>query len=156
MSTTRSQKRRNSQQDSTESLSEGFVSTPIIMKYLCSLKSKSHRIENSLLESLRASLKDEITSDIKSLLVEYQKKMLKLLKPKTGENTRENIEEETEMKLGDFTPPRDLLESTQPKTTTRTRVVTETFAIIKILNFLVLFETTYLLQVLQNLRKKEN
>ena len=114
MSTTRSQKRRNSQQDSTESLSEGFVSTPIIMKYLCSLKSKSHRIENSLLESLRASLKDEIT-DIKSLLVEYQKKMLKLLKPKTGENTRENIEEETENETRRFyTPTRSVrINSTQ-------------------------------------------
>ena len=115
MSTTRSQKRRNNQQDSTESLCEGLVSTPIIMKNLYSLKSKSHRIENSLLESLRASLKEEITSDIKSLLVEYQKKMLKLLKPKTGENTRENIEEETENETRSFyTPTRSVrINSTQ-------------------------------------------
>ena len=46
---------------------------------------------------MRASSKEEITSEIKSLLIESQKEMLKLLKPKTGERVRENIEEETEI-----------------------------------------------------------
>ena len=66
---------------------------------------KSPRIENSFLESLRASLKEENTSEIKSLLVESQREMLKLLKPKTGENVRENIEEETENETRNFCTP---------------------------------------------------
>ena len=106
MSTTRSQKRRNNQQESTESVSEGFV-TPIVVINSCPLEQdvsvagpsrpKSPRIENSLLESLRASLKEEITSEIKSLLVESQKEMLKLLGPETvRENTEEEVENENE------------------------------------------------------------
>ena len=81
MSTTRSQKRRNNQQESTESVSEGFVS-PIVVDNSCPLEQdvsvacpsrpKSPRIENSFLESLRASLKEEITSEIKNLLIESQ------------------------------------------------------------------------------------
>ena len=50
------------------------------------------RDENSTLESLRASLKEEISSEIKSLLLESQRELLKLLKPKTGENTRDEGE----------------------------------------------------------------
>ena len=79
MSTTRSQKRRNNQQASTESVSEGLVS-PMILENVChpeqdgSIAGPSSanfpRVENSLLESLRASLKQEITSEIKNLLVE--------------------------------------------------------------------------------------
>ena len=105
MSTTKSQKRRNNQQESTESVSEDLVS-PLVAESNCHLdqdvsiagpsRAKSPRIENSFLEKLRASLKEEITSEIKSLLVESQKEMLILLKPKTGENSRENIEEELE------------------------------------------------------------
>ena len=107
MSTTRSQKRRNEQQGDKD-VSEGFIS-PIVAENPCSSnqddevagpsKPKSPRIENSLLESLRASLKEEITSEIKNLLIESQKEMLKLLKPETRgiirENTEEEIEEET-------------------------------------------------------------
>ena len=105
MSTTRSQKRRNNQQENTESVSEGFVS-PIVVNNSCPLEQdvsvvgpsrpKSPRIENSLLESLRVSLKEEIISEIKSLLVESQKEMLKLLRPETRENVRENTEEDVE------------------------------------------------------------
>ena len=86
-------------------VSEGFVSS-IGVESPCSpnrdeevagpSKPKSPRIENSLLESLRASLKEEITSKIKNLLVESQKEMLKLLKPETRENSRNNIDEEME------------------------------------------------------------
>ena len=54
---------------------------------------------------MRASLKEEVTSEIKSLLVESQREMLKLLKPKTGENVRENIEEETENETRNFYTP---------------------------------------------------
>ena len=57
---------------------------------------KSPRVENSLLESLSASLKEKINSEIKNLFVESQKEMLGLLKPKTGENVRENGNEEPE------------------------------------------------------------
>ena len=114
MSTTRSEKRRNDQQGSDRNVSEGFVS-PIVTENPCSpnqdvevagpCRSKSPRIENSLLESLRASLKEEITSEIKDLLIESQKEMLELLKPKTRENIRNNFDEETENETRNFYTP---------------------------------------------------
>ena len=68
MSTTRSQKRRNNQQGSTESVSEGLVSL-IVLENVCKLdqdegiacpsKAKSPRDANSFRESLRASLKED-------------------------------------------------------------------------------------------------
>ena len=124
MSTTRSQKRRNDQQGSDRNVSEGFVS-PIVMENPCSsdlgvevagpFRPKSRRIENSLLESLRTSLNEEITSEIKNLLIESQKEMLELLKPKTGENIRDNLDEETENETRNFyTPTKSVrLNSTQ-------------------------------------------
>ena len=54
---------------------------------------------------MKASLKEEITSEIKSHLVESQKDMLKLLKPKIEETVRENIEEETEGEVRSFSTP---------------------------------------------------
>ena len=114
MSTTRSQKRRNDQQEGDRNVSEGFVS-PIVMENPCSSnqdvevtgpsRPKSPRIENSPLESLRASLKEEITSEIKNLLIESQKEMLKLLKPETRENARDNFDEETENETRSFYTP---------------------------------------------------
>ena len=115
MSITRSQKRRNDQQGSDRNVSEGFVS-PIVPENPCSpnqdvevevgpSRPKSPRIENSLLESLRASLKEEITSEIKNLLIESQKEMLELLKPKTRENIRDNFDEETENETRNFYTP---------------------------------------------------
>ena len=114
MSTTRSQKRRNNQQENNESVSESFVS-PVVAENLCPLdqhvsivgpsKPKSPRIEGSFFEILRASLKEEITSEIKNLLVESQKEMLKLLKPETRENVRENTEDETENQTRSFYNP---------------------------------------------------
>ena len=114
MSTTRSQKRRNDQQGCGRNVSEGFVS-PIGTENHCSpnqdvevagpSRPKSPRIENSLLESLRASLKEEITSEIKNLLIESQKEMLELLKPKTRENIRDNFDEETENETRNFYTP---------------------------------------------------
>ena len=71
----------------------------------CSSRTKSPRIESSLLESLRVSLKEEITFEFKNFLVKSQREMLKLLKPKTGENVRENIEEETENQTMNFYTP---------------------------------------------------
>ena len=68
MSTKRNQKRRNNQQESTQSVSEGFV-LPIGVETSCPLdqdvvvagpsKPKSLRIEGSSLECLRASLREE-------------------------------------------------------------------------------------------------
>ena len=113
MSTTRSQKRRNEQQGDKD-VSEGFIS-PIVVENPCSLnqddevagpsKPKCPRIENSLLESLRASLKEEITSEIENLLIESQKEMLKLLKPETRRTIRENTEEEVEEETRNFYTP---------------------------------------------------
>ena len=54
-------------------------------------------------------MKEELTSEIKSLLIESQIKMLKLLKPKTGETIRENIEEETENETRSLYPPTKFL-----------------------------------------------
>ena len=90
MSTTRSQKRKNNQHECNESVSESLVS-PIGVENSCLLdqdvsvagpsRLKSPRVEYSLLENLRASLKEEITSEIKSFLIESQNEMLMLLKP---------------------------------------------------------------------------
>ena len=107
MSTTRSQKRRNDQQEGDRNVSEGFLS-PIVMENPCSSNQDVEvagpsRIENSLLENLRASLKEEITSEIKNLLIESQKEML--VKPKTRENVRDNFNEETENETRNFYTP---------------------------------------------------
>ena len=65
---------------------------------------RDHRDQNPL--GLRvASWKEEITSEIKNLLVESQKVMLKLLKPETRENQREKTEEETENETRSFYTP---------------------------------------------------
>ena len=116
--------RKNDQQGSSESVSEGFIS-PIMVGNSCSLnqddsiagpsKPKSPRVENSFLESLSATLKEEITSEVKNLLIESQKEMLKLLMSETRENVRENVEEETENKTRSFyTPTRTVrINSTQ-------------------------------------------
>ena len=58
-------------------------------------KTNSPRLEGSFLESFRASLKEEITSEIENLLVESQREMPSL-KPETRENLRENGDEQTE------------------------------------------------------------
>ena len=109
MSTKRSQKRRNNQQESAVRVNEGLVS-PLLLENVCHLSQDGciagpsntnfPRIENSFLENLRTSLKEELTSEIKNLLRESQKEMLKLLKPKTWENVRESVEEELEKKKG--------------------------------------------------------
>ena len=114
MSNTRSQKRKNNQQEVVENVSEGFIS-PVIAgnsrpfdqgaDLVDPSKPNSPRIENRLLESLRASLKDEITLEIKNLIIESQKEMLKLLKPETRENIRENAEEEVENEPRNFYTP---------------------------------------------------
>ena len=134
MSTTRSQKRRNEQQGDKD-VSEGFIS-PIAVEDPCSSnqdvimsgpsRPKSPRIENSLLESLRASLKDEITSEIRTLLAESQREMLKLLKPETRGNVRENTEGEVEEETRNFyTPTKSVrISSTQNDSTTCRNMVT--------------------------------
>ena len=71
----------NNQQEAHESVSEGFVS-PDVVENSCPSdqdvsvtgpsEPKSHRIEGSFLENLRTSLKEEIISEIKNLLVESQ------------------------------------------------------------------------------------
>ena len=123
-STTRSQKRKNFQQENSENVSDGFVS-PVVVENPCfseqdastagPSKPKSPRIQNSLLESLRASLKEEITSEIKNLLIESKKEMMKLLRPETRENVSENVEEEVGNESRSFhTPTRSVrISSTQ-------------------------------------------
>ena len=123
MSTTRSQK-RNDHQEGDRNVSEGFVSPIGVENSRSSIqdvevagpsRSKSPRIENSSLENLRASLKEKITSEIKTLLIESQKEMLKLLKPEIREKTRDDIDEEMENETRSFhTPTRSVrINSTQ-------------------------------------------
>ena len=114
MSTTRIQKRKNAQLEADDNVSEGFVS-PINMENSHPLdqnvelagpsRPKSPRVENSLLESIRSSLKEEITSEIKTLLLESQKEMLKLLRPETRENMRDHVSEELESETRSFYTP---------------------------------------------------
>ena len=97
-----------------ESVSEGFVS-PVVMENSCPpdqdvdlarpSRPKSPRIEGSLLENIRASLKEVITSEIKNLLLESQREMLRLLKPETRENVKQNNGEETENETRSFCTP---------------------------------------------------
>ena len=84
---------------------------------------KSSRVENSYLESLRASFKKEITSEIKNLLVENQREMLKLLKPKTGENVRRNVEEEPEDETRSFHTPTKFVRINSTQNDVRTILV---------------------------------
>ena len=114
MSTTRSQKRKNTQRETDDNVSEGFVS-PINMENSHPLdqnvelagpsRPKSPRVENSLLESMRSSLKEEITSEIKTLLLESQKEILKLLRPETRDNVRDHVSEELENETRSFYTP---------------------------------------------------
>ena len=114
MSTTRSQKRKNTQREAEDNVSEGFIS-PINVENSRSLnqdtdvagrsRPQSPRVENSFLKSLRASLKGEITSEIKTLLLESQKEMLKLLRPETGTNARDSMVEETKKEARKFYTP---------------------------------------------------
>ena len=114
MSTTRSQKRKNTQREADDNVSEGFVS-PINTENSHPLdqnvelagpsRPKSPRVENSFLESIRSSLKEEITSEIKTLLLESQKEMLKLLRPETRENIRDHVSEELENETRSFYTP---------------------------------------------------
>ena len=114
MSTKRSQKRNDTQREAEDNVCEGFIS-PINVENSHSLnqdtdvagpsRPKSSREENSILESFRASLKEEITSEIKNLLLESQKEMMKLLRPGTGENVRDSTVEETENETRNFYTP---------------------------------------------------
>ena len=100
MSSTRSQKRKNTQREAEDNVSEGFIS-PINIENSRSSnqdtdvagpsRPKSPRLENSSLESLRASLKEEITSEIKNLLEESQREMLKLLRSETGDHAVKSL-----------------------------------------------------------------
>ena len=138
MSTTRSQKRKNVQLSADDDVSEGFISpaeveNPSLVEQDSSIagpsKSKSPRVENSFLESLRASLKEEITSEIKNLLAESQREMLKLLKPETRENVRISIDDETENETRSFyTPTKSVrITSTQNNDTNSSRNNYQTF-----------------------------
>ena len=75
MLTTRSQKRRNKFRERTENVSEGLISPDVVensgfldqdVSATGRSNAKSLRIENSILESLQASLREEKTSEIKN------------------------------------------------------------------------------------------
>ena len=84
---TRSQKRRINLQESIENVSESIENVDLgetNVKVAGASRAKSSRVENRALERPRTSLKKEVTSEIKDLLLEYQNELLKILKPKTG------------------------------------------------------------------------
>ena len=68
-------------------------------------------------------MKEETTSEIKNVLIEFQKEMLKLLRPENRENVRENTEEEVENKTRGFQIPTKVvrIKSTQNNDTTVSR-----------------------------------
>ena len=114
MSTTRNQRSTNNQQENYESASEYLVS-PIVtennhfvdhdVRSPGPSRSKSPRVESSALESLRTSLKDEITSELKSLSADSQKEILRLFEAKTNTNVREAPDEDTEIETRSFYTP---------------------------------------------------
>ena len=55
-------------------------------------KSESPSVEVTVLESLRVSLKEELTSEIKGLLLQSQRERSSLLKPKAMENPNKGNE----------------------------------------------------------------
>ena len=68
-------------------------------------RAQSIRSENSALESLRAFLKEEITSETKGLLAESLKEFLKLLKPVSEANRRKENEVNLEYEPRSFYTP---------------------------------------------------
>ena len=118
MSTTRSQKRKNNQQENSGSVSEYLVSSILTennhsvdqdVGSLGPSRAKSPRVGNSVLESLRTSLKDEITFELKCFLADSQKERLRLLKTKTNTNVREEPDEDTENETKSFYTPTKLV-----------------------------------------------
>ena len=82
MSTTRSQKRKNDQQESSNNVCEDLISLVLSeddirvaqdVQIAGPSNPNSPRIENSIKENMRISPKDGITSEIKNLLAESQK-----------------------------------------------------------------------------------
>ena len=114
MSTTRSQKRKNDQQENSNNVSQLLIS-PVLKEDVIHVAQdvqiegpsnpKSPKIENSFLENLRISLKDEITSEVKTVLAESQKEMLSLLKSRANANSREEPEDEPENETRSFYTP---------------------------------------------------
>ena len=110
----RSQTRRNLQQESTENVS-GNITSPVLVENVNlgdqdfvvagPSSAKSPRIENSVLEGLRASLNAKITSEIRGLLTESQREQLKLLKPITNEKAREQDKNTIESEPREFYTP---------------------------------------------------
>ena len=108
---TRSQKRRNILQERNENLGESMVSQIVVenegsvdqdVLIAGPSRAKSLRVENSSLESLRVSLKQEIPSEIKNLLAESQRE---LLKTKAGECINEEEETSLESETRSFYTP---------------------------------------------------
>ena len=96
-------------------------------------RAKTTWVENSSLESLKASLEAELTSEIKNLLAEYQKELLKFIEPKVGECINEDEETSLESEIRRlFTPTKSIrIKSTQNKIVTLTLVVTDSYHNIK-------------------------
>ena len=114
MSTTRSQKRKKNSQDNPENVSEMIIPTTLQVStdlnqqdilIAGTSSAKSPRIENSVLEELRASLKDKISSERKVLLAESHKKLLKMLKHKPNESIRYKDENLPENESREFYNP---------------------------------------------------
>ena len=102
---TRSQKRRNNQQENSENVSE-IVSSLILVENVESSHQDALVAERSLAKSLRIESRvlEEIASEIKGLLVESQREFLKLLKSISNESTREQEDNSLESEPKDHQP----------------------------------------------------
>ena len=109
---TRSKNRKNNFQEGSENVSETIISPVLVGNLDLSdqeviaagpSSAKSPRIEKSVLKRLlRASLKEEITSEIRELLAESQRDLLKLLKRKSSETVGEQEKNALENKPREF------------------------------------------------------
>ena len=111
-------------ENSDETLVFSLLSENVVREEQEVMVAKSPGIEYSVLESLRATLKEEITSQIRGVLIESQNELLKMLKPiSKGNETKEN-EQNQEKELEVPIHPKSQPEASELKTKTRTLVKT--------------------------------
>ena len=87
------------------------------------LRSHLLRVENNVLEKLRAPLKEVTTSGIKGFLVESEGELLKIFRSETKKVKTMRTIKYLQVNSGTFIPVQDPLEVLTPKTKTRAQVV---------------------------------
>ena len=109
---TRIQRKKNIQQENVSDCNFSFVLVVNVdldesdVMVAGPFKAKSPGVEGCALERIRVSLKEEITSERKGLVLESQNELLKLLKSKPNANAPRENEKAQETSLVFYTPPR--------------------------------------------------